>query len=73
MVEDPSGARKEGPKRPPGWSGPAGLGRPAQAHLGRVRSPLRSCGSSGDYAFFPIHLHDFDDVIITSEMEVLRA
>jgi hypothetical protein len=31
-----------------GWAdrpGPTGLGRPAQAHLGRVQSPLRSRGS----------------------------
>jgi hypothetical protein len=52
-VEDPSGARKGGPNQPPEWAGPAGLGRPAQAHLGPVRSPLRSCGSSGDYALCP--------------------
>jgi hypothetical protein len=52
-VEYPSGTRKEGPNRPPGWAGPAGLGRPAQAHLGPVRLPLRSCGSSGDYALCP--------------------
>jgi hypothetical protein len=72
-VEDPSGARKRGPNRPPEWAGPAGLGRPAQAHLGPVRSPLRSRGSSGDYALCPLHLHDFDDVILASKMEVLRA
>jgi hypothetical protein len=72
-VEDPSGARKGGPNRSPGWAGPAGLGRPAQAHLDPVRSPLRSCGSSGDYALCPLHLHDFDDVILASKMEVLRT
>jgi hypothetical protein len=72
-VEDPSGARKGGTNRPLGWAGPAGLGRPAQAHLGLVRSPLRSCGSSGDYALFPLHLHDFDDVILVSKMEVLSV
>jgi hypothetical protein len=72
-VEDPLGARKGGPNRPPGWAGPVGLGRPAQAHLGPVRSPLRSRGSSGDYALCPLHLHDFDDVILASKMEVLRA
>jgi hypothetical protein len=72
-VEDPLGARKGGPNRPPEWAGPAGLGRPAQAHLGPVRSPLRSRGSSGDYALRPVHLHDFDDVIFASKMEVLRA
>jgi hypothetical protein len=52
---------------------PAGLGRPAQAHLGLVRSPLRSRWSSGDYALCPLHLHDFDDVILASKMEILRA
>jgi hypothetical protein len=42
-VEDPSGARKGGPNRPPGWAGPAGLGRPAQpisARLGRPFAPM---------------------------------
>jgi hypothetical protein len=72
-VEDPSGARKGGPNRPPEWAGPAGLGRPAQAHFGPVRSPLRSRGSSGDYALCPFHLHDFDNVIFASKMEVLFA
>jgi hypothetical protein len=72
-VEDPSGARKGGMNRPPEWAGPAGLGRPAQAHFGPVRSPLRSRGSSGDYALCPLLLHDFDDVILTSKMEVLHA
>jgi hypothetical protein len=72
-IEDPSGARKGGPNRPPEWAGPAGLGRPASAHLDPVRWPLRSCGSSCIYALFPFHLHDFDDVILTSKMEVLRA
>jgi hypothetical protein len=72
-VEDPSGARKGGPNRPPEWAGPAGLCRPAQAHLGPVRSPLRSRGSSGDYALCPFHLHDFDDVILASKMEVLSV
>jgi hypothetical protein len=72
-VEDPSGARKGGPNRCLKWAGPAGLGRPAQAHFGPVRSPLRSRGSTGDYALCPFHLHDFDDVILASKMEVLRA
>jgi hypothetical protein len=71
--EDPLGARKWGPNRPPEWARPAGLGRPAQAHPGQIRSPLRSRGSSGDYAFCPFHLHNFDDVILASKMEVLRA
>jgi hypothetical protein len=51
----------------------SGLGRPAWAHLGLVRSPFRSRGSSCNYALCPLHLHDFDDVILTSKMEVLRA
>jgi hypothetical protein len=73
MVEDPSGARKGGPNRPPKWAGPAGLGRSTHAHFGPVRSPLRSRGSSDDYALCPFHLHDFDDVILASKMEVLCA
>jgi hypothetical protein len=72
-VEDPSGARKGGPNRPLEWARPAGLGRPTQAHPGPVWSPLRSRGSSGDYALCPFHLHYFDDVILASKMEVLRA
>jgi hypothetical protein len=72
-VKDPSGARKGGPNRPPEWARPAVLGRWAQAHPGSVRSPFHSCGSSGDYALCPFHLHDFDDVILLSKMEVLRA
>jgi hypothetical protein len=52
-VEDPSGTRKEGPNRPSEWARPAGLGRPAQAHTGSARSPLRSRGSSCDYALCP--------------------
>jgi hypothetical protein len=72
-VEDPSGARNEMPNRRWKWARPVGLGRPAQAHPGPVRSPLRSCGCSGDYALCPFHLHDFDDVILASKMEVLRA
>jgi hypothetical protein len=70
-VEDPSGARKGGLNQPLEWVGPAGLGRPAQAHFGPVRTPLHSRGSSGDYALCPFHLHDFDDVILASKMEVL--
>jgi hypothetical protein len=42
----------------------------AGSGLGR---PLRSRGSSSDYALCPFHLHDFDDVILASKMEVLRA
>jgi hypothetical protein len=72
-VEDPSGARKGGPNQPPEWARPAGLGRPAQAPPDPVWSPLRSSGSSGDYALCHFHLHDFDDVILASKMEVLRS
>jgi hypothetical protein len=72
-VEDPSGARKGGPNRPRNWVRPAGLVRPAQAHPGTVWSPLRSRGSSCIYALCPLHLHHFDDVILTSKVEVLRA
>jgi hypothetical protein len=54
-----------------GWA--AGLDRPAQAHFGPVPSPLRSHGSSGDYALCPFYWHDFDDVILASKMEVLFA
>jgi hypothetical protein len=49
------------------------LGRPAQAHPGPARSPLRSRGSLCDYVLCPLHLHHFDDVILMSKMEVLRA
>jgi hypothetical protein len=72
-VEAPSGARKGGPNRPLEWARPAGLGRPAQAHPGPVRLPLRSCGSSCDYALCRLHFHHFDNVILASMMEVLRA
>jgi hypothetical protein len=72
-VKDPSGARKGGPNRCWKWVRLAGLGRPAQAHPGPARSPLCARWSSGDYALCPIHFHDFDDVILTSKMEVLRA
>jgi hypothetical protein len=72
-VDDPSGARKGGPNRPRKWARLAGLGRPAQAHPGPVRSPLRSRGSLCIYALCPLHLHHFDDVILASKMEVLFA
>jgi hypothetical protein len=65
--------RGGGANQPPEWARPAGLGRLAQAHPGPVWSPLRSRGSSGNYALCPFHLHDFDDVILASKMEVLRA
>jgi hypothetical protein len=51
----------------------SGPGRPAQAHPDPVRSPLCSRGSSGYYALCPFHFHDFDDVILASKMEVVRA
>jgi hypothetical protein len=72
-VQDPLGARKTGPNRPPEWAGPAGIGRPAWAHLGPVRSPLSLRGSLCIYVLCPLHLHDFDDVILASKMEVLFA
>jgi hypothetical protein len=72
-VEDPSSARKGGPNRSWNWARPTRFGRPAQAHPGPVRSPLRSSGSSCIYALCPLHLHHFDDVILASKMEVLRA
>jgi hypothetical protein len=72
-VEESSRARKGGANRPLEWARPVGPGRPAQAHPGPVRSPLRSCGSSCIYALCPLHLHHFDDVILASKMEVLLA
>jgi hypothetical protein len=72
-VEDPSGARKGEPNRRREWVRPSGLGRPAQAHPGPARLPLRSRGSSGDYALCPLHLHDFGDVILASKIEALHA
>jgi hypothetical protein len=72
-VEVSSSARIGRPNQPPKWARPAGLDRPAQAHLGPVRSPLRSCGSSCIYALCPLHLHYFDNVILASKMEVLLA
>jgi hypothetical protein len=51
----------------------SGLGRPAWAHLAPVRSPIRCPGSSCNYVLCPLHLHDFDDVILASKMEVLFA
>jgi hypothetical protein len=72
-VEDRSGSRKGGPNRRQEWARLAGLGQPAQAHPGPARSPLHARGSSGDYAFRPLHLRDFGDVILASKMEVLLA
>jgi hypothetical protein len=67
-VEDPSGNRKGGPNRCWNWARPTGPGPPDPA-----RSPLRSRGSSCDYALCPLHLHYFDNVILASKMEVLFA
>jgi hypothetical protein len=67
------GCKEGGPNRRREWARPVGLGRPAQAHPSPARSPLRARGSSGDYALCPFHLHDFDNVILASKMEVLRA
>jgi hypothetical protein len=69
-VEDPSGARKGG-RTDIG----SGLGRPAwaEAHPRPARSLLHARGSSGDYAFCPLHLHDFGDAILASKIEVLSA
>jgi hypothetical protein len=66
-------AQERGAKPTLGWAWPAGLGRPAQAHPGPVRSPLRSRGSSCLYALCPLHLHHFDGDILTSKMEGLLA
>jgi hypothetical protein len=67
-VQDPSGARKMGPNRPPKWAGPAGLGLPRPRSVAPllpwVLMRLRT---------LPLHLHDFDDVILASKMEVLFA
>jgi hypothetical protein len=72
-VQDASGARKMGPNRSLERAGPAGLGRSAWAHLGPVRSPLSLRGSLCIYVLCPLHLHDFDDVILASKMEVFFA
>jgi hypothetical protein len=40
---------------------------------GPVWLPLRSRGSSCNYALCPLHLHYFDNVILASKMEVLLA
>jgi hypothetical protein len=52
-VSSSFGCKERGLNRPLNWARPAGLGRPAQAHPGRVRSPLRSRGSSCIYALSP--------------------
>jgi hypothetical protein len=67
-VETSSRLRNGGPNRP--RNGP---GRPAQAHFSPVQSPLCAFGSSCHYALCPLHLHHFDNVIITSKMQGLLA
>jgi hypothetical protein len=54
-----------------GWAGRPRPTGPGPFRPGSVA--LRSRGSSGDYPLCPFHLHDFDDVILASKMEVLRA
>jgi hypothetical protein len=56
----------------------SGLGRPAWAdrpgpNSARFGRPFRSRGSLCIYVLFPLHLHDFDDVILASKMKVLFA
>jgi hypothetical protein len=72
-VEDPSRARKTRPNRCQNRAGPAGLGRPAWAQFSPVRWPLLLRGSSCTCVLCPLHLYDFDDVILASKMEVLFA
>jgi hypothetical protein len=72
-VQDPSGARKTGPNRPPKWAGPAGRADQPEPPSARFGRPFRSCGSLCIYVLCPLHLHDFDDVILASKMEVLFA
>jgi hypothetical protein len=50
-----------------------GPSRPAQAHFGLIRSPLRTHGSSWHFALCPLQLHHLDDVILASKMEGLLA
>jgi hypothetical protein len=66
-VEGSLVAREGGSNRPPKRAKPAGLGQPALAHLGLVRSPLRSRGSSCINELCPLHLHYFDDVILVGD------
>jgi hypothetical protein len=54
-----------------GWAGRPGPTGPGPFRPGSVA--LRSRGSSCIYALCPFHLHDFDDVILASKMEVLGA
>jgi hypothetical protein len=56
----------------------SGLGRPAWADRSRpisarFGSPFAPVGPQMIMHFCPLHLHDFDDVILASKMEVLRA
>jgi hypothetical protein len=70
---DSSSPQETGAEPPRGWAGPTGLGRPTQAHFGPVRSPLHARGHSCHFALYHLHLHHFDDVILTSKMEGLLA
>jgi hypothetical protein len=72
-VEGSSGARKGGANQPR-----SGLGRPAWADQPRPMPtrfgrPFAPVGPHVFMHFAPLHLHHFDDVIITSKMEVLLA
>jgi hypothetical protein len=58
------------PQSGPGWPAWADCPRPVPARLGR---PFASVGPHAFMHFAPLHLHHFDDVILTSKMEVLRA
>jgi hypothetical protein len=56
----------------------SGLGRPAWADwprpiLARFGRPFAPVGPQVIMHFAPFHLHDFDDVILASKMEVLHA
>jgi hypothetical protein len=51
----------------PAW---AGRPRPISAPFGRPFAPV---GPQVIMHFAPLYLHDFDDVILASKMEVLRA
>jgi hypothetical protein len=54
-----------------GWASRPGLTGPVPFRPGSVA--LLSRGSSGDYELCPFHLHDFNDFILVSKMEVLHA
>jgi hypothetical protein len=48
------------------------FGRP-RPNFGPVRSPFLLRGSSRTYLLCPLHLHDFDAVILAIKMEALFA